>query len=508
MNHRSCSLDFIGNPPRTIVRGGYPGTKSEIECVTNGFAVYVFYLGLLSVVLDGLLEGNVPDIYFVPISINYERPPEELLFVYELLGVPKPKETTAGLFRSLSILQKPHAYGNIVINVGEPISTCQFMSMEQRKARVLSPYAKFPASVTEGLAYSIVDSHKKNTILVPFNLIALLFNERSQIYPGDPYTTDDLISDYFWCKQVLQVFGAIVHQRLAKSDDEPELLLNTLKPHEELIAFDESNILRLKERHRTSGTGTIVARVKGHALSEITMKIAVPVINISIYLNPTLAFLMEPAIVVVAIGIRNDDDIELGIAFERYALLRMLLSTEFAMPLVTDICVIKSEWERILNLLLERNYISIQNDTYVRRKDLKVLSLLYNVMLPFIDTIYITCLVLFEWNETESEEMTTEMILVRVQKLLEESFLDGRNDWGRHPYSLSLDLINTTISNLVKQDILMQCKSQNVYRVDKVRLALIVGQLQNLPLERPIGLYLKAVLLPASLPTSLVSAKL
>lgn len=49
--------------------------------------------------------------------------------------------------------------------------------------------------------------------------------------------------------------------------------------------------------------------VKGHTLSEKTMRIAVPVINISIYLNPTLSFLIKPAIVIIAIGIEK---IEIG----------------------------------------------------------------------------------------------------------------------------------------------------------------------------------------------------
>lgn len=49
--------------------------------------------------------------------------------------------------------------------------------------------------------------------------------------------------------------------------------------------------------------------VKGHTLSEKTMRIAVPVINISIYLNPTLSFLIKPAIVIITIGIKK---IEIG----------------------------------------------------------------------------------------------------------------------------------------------------------------------------------------------------
>lgn len=66
------------------------------------------------------------------------------------------------------------------------------------------------------------------------------------------------------------------------------------------------------------------------------------------------------------------------------------------MPLIGDESVLKSEWNEKLHFLLKQNYISIQDNIYLRRQDLKAFSLLYNVILPFIDAIYITCLVLFE----------------------------------------------------------------------------------------------------------------
>lgn len=85
-------------------------------------------------------------------------------------------------------------------------------------------------------------------------------------------------------------------------------ILNTLKPHEELLVFDSSQILRLRERHRVTKLKNNIY-VKGHTLSEKTMQIAVSVINISIYLNPTLSFFIKPAIVILLIGMEG---VELG----------------------------------------------------------------------------------------------------------------------------------------------------------------------------------------------------
>ena len=452
--------------------------------------------GLLSIMLESLFEANVPDIHFIPISISYERPPEELLFTYELLGVPKPKESTAGLFQSLSILQKPYAYGRVFFNIGQPISASQFLNMEHRKARVLSPYAKLPPTVIEELAYCIIDSHKRNTTLMPFNVIALLFNERIQTRPDDPYTCDALISDYLWCKDLLQVFNATI--RTGRSDDTNdtrEEILDTLKPHEELLGFDSSEVLRLKERHKETKVKNDT-RVKGHTLSEETMQTAVSVINISIYLNPTLSFVFKPALVTLAVGMEGA---ELGVAFQRYALLRTLLSTEFAIPLVEEESVLKSEWEETLEFLSKRNYVNILNDTHVQAQDLKVFSLLHNVILPFVDAIYVTCLALFEWDESKSNYATVQAASIEAQRRMEEAFVEG-NEWGRHPYSLSLDLYNTTVQNLILQGTLSPYENRDTYRIDKARLGPILAQLRSLSLKRPPGSYRSLALLPASQP--------
>lgn len=51
--------------------------------------------GLLNMVVEPYLDGRLPDIMMVPISISYERTFEEQLFARELLGTPKPKESTS-----------------------------------------------------------------------------------------------------------------------------------------------------------------------------------------------------------------------------------------------------------------------------------------------------------------------------------------------------------------------------------------------------------------------------
>ena len=52
-------------------------------------------LGMLSAALESYFKAEVPDVMIVPISISYERILEESVYAYELLGIPKPKESAS-----------------------------------------------------------------------------------------------------------------------------------------------------------------------------------------------------------------------------------------------------------------------------------------------------------------------------------------------------------------------------------------------------------------------------
>lgn len=54
----------------------------------------LLFSGILKCILNVLLKSEVQDVTIIPISINYDRLLEDKLFSYELLGIPKPKETT------------------------------------------------------------------------------------------------------------------------------------------------------------------------------------------------------------------------------------------------------------------------------------------------------------------------------------------------------------------------------------------------------------------------------
>lgn len=95
--------------------------------------------------MEPFFKGEVFDVFAVPVSISYERVLEETLYARELLGVPKPKESTSvspgfwgliwkqhvllkvcvasllqGLFKARRILSED--YGSIHVYFGQPVS--------------------------------------------------------------------------------------------------------------------------------------------------------------------------------------------------------------------------------------------------------------------------------------------------------------------------------------------------------------------------------------------------
>jgi len=50
---------------------------------------------MLSAALESYFKAELPDTMLLPISVSYDRIVEESLYAYELLGIPKPKESTS-----------------------------------------------------------------------------------------------------------------------------------------------------------------------------------------------------------------------------------------------------------------------------------------------------------------------------------------------------------------------------------------------------------------------------
>lgn len=147
--------------------------------------------GMLSTCVELYMKGHrTQDIYFVPISLTYERLLEEILYSNELLGIPKPKETVGGLVKARSILNQ--SYGSIFINFSRPISLREVLHNLQGpklnlRSNLLNPSFIFELSsdqfkAIESMSYLILIDMLRNQVIQPISLIStcLLLSSESK----------------------------------------------------------------------------------------------------------------------------------------------------------------------------------------------------------------------------------------------------------------------------------------------------------------------------------------
>ncbi|MBI2388936.1 MAG: 1-acyl-sn-glycerol-3-phosphate acyltransferase [Deltaproteobacteria bacterium] len=132
-------------------------------------------LGLLSMVVDAQYEHPGKPIYFVPISIGYERLVEAKSYVKELSGGEKEKESVAGLVKALRVLAE--RYGRINMQIGE-IVTLDDIKRDMERQRVAPDGARDDsfvprrAQVTR-LGHQVIYEINRATLVTSGSLVAL-----------------------------------------------------------------------------------------------------------------------------------------------------------------------------------------------------------------------------------------------------------------------------------------------------------------------------------------------
>lgn len=82
--------------------------------------------GLLRLLLQGIRELKLKDLYIIPVSIEYDRVIEDSVLVDEDRGIPKKKEDLEGLFDIHNFIKKH--YNNVYIHFSSPLSINRFLS--------------------------------------------------------------------------------------------------------------------------------------------------------------------------------------------------------------------------------------------------------------------------------------------------------------------------------------------------------------------------------------------
>lgn len=432
--------------------------------------------GLFSMALEPYFMGEVYDMKVVPISITYEKVLEEQLFVYELLGIPKPKESTKGFFRAVKNLIDKN-YGNMYFDFGEPISLNDYFGDKVDKFR----HASEPAYIqklnsdelllTTDFAHHIVREQQRKIVIGAYNLISLIYNQHVFLGSAESLTMQQLQKELIQIAELFESLGAVVavdYQNVIRN------IRETMVTHENILecAGADQNV-RLKKINTIATRREDGVKLKGHWLCKELMDIAVPVFSLQLYCNPTLFWLAQPAIFVLSL---------LG---ERYSSIEQLkskvsfLRNVFIYELVLYQRFADEDFEYTFELLKKMKILDVQPDsnTVCLDQSSPYVNVFLSAIAPFVQCYLNSCEIIL--TQLKEKKFVTKDVFIAVQSSLEHEILRG--NFSIHPYSICLEVITTTILSLCNMGCLYKEKqnSVNQYSVNAENLSSLVEQLKQ-----------------------------
>uniref|UniRef100_A0A336K3H7 CSON000074 protein n=1 Tax=Culicoides sonorensis TaxID=179676 RepID=A0A336K3H7_CULSO len=399
-------------------------------------------IGLLSMCLEPFLMGELPDVTIVPVSISYDKPLEEQLFVYELLGVPKPKESTKGMLKAFSILSQN--FGSIYFDFGQPFSVKEYLNGRvERFKHAIEPahvqtLSKDELKVINSLAYDVVNFQQDKIIITVFNLMCFCFNFYK--FKGKSLSLELLCEEITSLQRIFRTFGAHLSLNFKNKELRKEIS-DALQIHK--------NILCLKNGNLELVTSTVdfhkidKGRMKAHKLSNKVMIQSVPIFSLQLYLNPCLHWTAPHAMIILILKKFNKPNISPDTIFPEYLRLRSLFQLEFVLHPEKA----QQEFETVISHLCTVRIIHLNSNTLsLNSSQCHLADQLMSILAPFISCYLIGIdTILMEFSKPYMN-FNEKQILVKVQ-INTESFLLQKTK-HIHPYALSLDSISLLLQSL------------------------------------------------------------
>ncbi|XP_076259145.1 dihydroxyacetone phosphate acyltransferase [Rhynchophorus ferrugineus] len=418
--------------------------------------------GLILMILKALFLGHVSDILFVPVSINYDRILEESLFGFELLGIPKPKESTSGFLKSLRIIKEK--FGNMYVHFDTPISARDFFGSHLNHAgHRFGPDHSYELTNEEKalvppLAFEIVRKQQTNNVLNSFNLFALLLN--NNLTQGKSrQRKEQLIMETETVKHVLLAWGAKIFD-----EDIQKALEECLVVHANLICENNGEIVLVQ--NQTTVGPLNASKLKAHALSEQTISYSVPFIMLQLYVNPILHYLIDAALILIIL--KSFGDMSKDALYKHFIVLRSMFSVEF----VTSEQLYQENFEKAFIKLSEQRLITTGECGIIGNNLLE--EVLINSIQPFILTYFVVIDLLLK----SPSNLTEKALQSSVQKIFEDAILERKI--FIHPYCMSLDTLSNCIYSFASKNLLQKKRQegQNIYQVNYEKLSKLKEDLE------------------------------
>uniref|UniRef100_A0A9L0JIY1 Dihydroxyacetone phosphate acyltransferase n=1 Tax=Equus asinus TaxID=9793 RepID=A0A9L0JIY1_EQUAS len=352
---------------KTMLRNGYAPVEFFLEGTRSRSAKTLTpKFGLLNIVMEPFFKREVFDTYFVPISISYDKILEETLYVYELLGVPKPKESTTGLLKARRILSEN--FGNIHVYFGDPVSLRSLVAGRMSR----SPYNLVPRYIPQKQSEDMHAFVSENRPSMDF---------------------DALVEKTLWLKGLAQAFGGF----LTWPDNEPaeEVIQSNILLHSNIASLVKDKVFLKTD----SGDSEVV---DGLIFQHITLLMC------STYKNQLLNVFVRPSLVAMALqmtpGFRKED------VYSCFRFLLNVFSDEFIFLPGNAL----KDFEEGCYLLCKSETIQVTTrDILVTPKGNTVLEFLIGLFKPFVECYQIICKYLLH---EEEDHFTEKQYLAAVRK--------------------------------------------------------------------------------------------
>lgn len=443
LRNGDCPLEFF-----------VEGTRSR----TN--KSYIPKTGMLAASLESYFKAELPDTMMIPVTISYERIVEESLYAYELLGIPKPKESTSGLLKARSVLSDD--YGCVHFHVGDPISIRQFSTgkidrvLHSLEPRYINSVSGEEMKLINDLAFHIVKQQQRHLVISPWSLMAaILMQNREGI------SIRQLVKEADWLKRQAYNLGAYVDWPGDLQTD--DVIRRNLLLHKNILTVSNDDMIELKLVRPSHVAKPIKNDILLNAATNLIL---------GSYRNQVTHLFVRVALVALSVNSCSDETMTIAQLYSKYSLLERFLSRDFVFqPGQTkqdfDQAVLSMKHSGALVLMdgpLETSSVSAKEDGQIVlvKKSFNKHTTFYSQMFePFLLAYWVVCQHMLSLPmdvhgrplPKRPKDLTKDVQRLAI-RLLEESAV-------KHYEILSLDLINNGILMLMDLGTMYKDKRNN-----------------------------------------------
>ncbi|XP_078674023.1 dihydroxyacetone phosphate acyltransferase-like [Branchiostoma floridae x Branchiostoma belcheri] len=399
--------------------------------------------GLLSAAIEPFLIGSVYDITVVPISISYDRRLEETLYARELLGIPKPKESTSGLVKARSVLQED--YGSIHVCFGEPLSVRKLAegridrSVHGLHPRHMSMFTSEEQTFVQHLAYQVILAQQKHMVISPWSLVAAVLSQHPQ-----GLRLGKLVNEVVWLKKQAVSLGAFVDW--PAKEDSSSVVKSSLELHHHVVALGDNAKVTLNLPLQTRPKMETGMARKHRVMEEAEVRLMVVTGT-----NQLLHVFVRVALVLMALsgdGSKTRDEM-----FRIFMFLRRTLEKDFIFMPGQD----KQDFDTAVQYLCRVHVLEEEGGSVrVSVSGKKLQSFLYEMFSPFLLGYWIMCQYLLTVSSDDARGSTTQQLTRGAQDMAATLLSNGHAERFE---ILSLDMLGNSITSFVSVGAVKRFKS-------------------------------------------------